>query len=271
MPEPQSIIHQAIRLTQKSKDFITKTPRAGRRLLRSRRSSNSLNKLSDKSVDASTSREFDTASLGTLTTSASSSRHSDFSIPRQLDLPFQACSTIVAQPARPSMLGRFEPVFPSLEDDNGEFGNESFRSSSSERKSQSVVYGRYRTITQNELFQESFNNDGTCCVIHFYDGSSRSAVSQNLDLHMKELAKKFKTCKFLRINGNLAPFFTGKLGIKTLPTILVLRSGDIVDRVSDFESLGFFGIREEWDRKVLSMWIKEATEFGDDNDFKITA
>ena len=170
------------------------------------------------------------------------------------------------------MLGRFEPVSPSLEDDDGEFGNESFSSSSSSRrKSQSVVYGEYRTITQNELFQESFNDDGTCCVIHFYDGSSDGVMSQNLDFHMKELAKKFNTCKFLRIDGKLAPFFTGKLGIKALPTVLVLRSGDIVDRVSDFESLGVFGIREEWDRKVLSMWIKEATDDGDDNDFKITA
>ena len=163
------------------------------------------------------------------------------------------------------MFGRFDPATASSDDEDCEFGHDSFsstKSNHSRRLSQS--HGSYRTITQNDLFNESFNNDGTFSIIHFFDTADKKPVSRNLDLHFQELAKQYATCKFLRIDGRLAPFFTGKLGIKELPTVLVLRNGEIINRVSDFESMGFFGIREEWDKEILSNWIAESTIEVDD-------
>ena len=69
------------------------------------------------------------------------------------------------------------------------------------------------------------------------------------------MAEKHLECKFLRIEAQKAPFFCTKLKVMTLPTVLALHNGNVVDRL-----LGFEGIAEdnEWPTRLLQKWLDKS-------------
>ena len=60
-----------------------------------------------------------------------------------------------------------------------------------------------------------------------------------MDHHLKAIATNphHLSCKFVRIDAEKAPFFVGKLKIKTLPTVIVFKDGQTIERLLGFEGL----------------------------------
>ena len=95
--------------------------------------------------------------------------------------------------------------------------------------------GEYRTITQNDFFQES-GDEGTT-IVHFYNGDDNDTTTKQIDSILQEMTLHYPDTRFLRINGKLCPFLAPKMGIQRFPTILALQNGGtrIVDKLCDYE------------------------------------
>jgi thiol-disulfide isomerase/thioredoxin len=113
-------------------------------------------------------------------------------------------------------------------------------------------HGEYRTISQDEFLPECTSSSEWIVVHFFHDEFETCKV---MDHHLKIVAEQHVECKFLRIDARKAPFFCTKLKVKTLPTVLVLREGNVVNRL-----LGFEGIAEgnEWPTSMLQKWLSQA-------------
>ncbi|XP_067008966.1 thioredoxin domain-containing protein 9 [Anabrus simplex] len=73
-------------------------------------------------------------------------------------------------------------------------------------------------------------------VCHFYkDDSPRCKI---VDHHMKILANSHIETKFCKIDVLRAPFLTGKLRIKIIPTIALIKDGKTKDFIVGFTDLG---------------------------------
>ena len=103
-------------------------------------------------------------------------------------------------------------------------------------------HGEYRTISQDEFLPETCAaaSNGTrtnseWVVVHFFQDEFLKC--QIMDHHLKIIAEQHLECKFLRIQASKAPFFCAKLKIQTLPTVLILREGKVVDRIVGFEGI----------------------------------
>ena len=107
-----------------------------------------------------------------------------------------------------------------------------------------ATYGVYRTINQNEVFQECFGPCDDCIMIHFFS-EHEAQQCEFIDSELSVLATKHMSCKFLRINGRLAPFFTAKLNVKALPSVVCIRSGEVLSCLSVFDT-DKTGFLEDW-------------------------
>jgi thiol-disulfide isomerase/thioredoxin len=59
-----------------------------------------------------------------------------------------------------------------------------------------------------------------------------------MDKHLREIAKRYTSAKFVRIDAEKTPFFVGKLQIRMLPTVLIFHDGVNKDRIVGFDELG---------------------------------
>jgi hypothetical protein len=114
-------------------------------------------------------------------------------------------------------------------------------------------YGDYRTITQNEFFIECLINGEGSFLIHFFD--EKSSYSQELDKMLEGMAQKFTACKFLRIDGAWTQFVAAKLMITKFPALLAIPNKVVLDRLSDFDRMDFSNEQylEEWIVRSIPM------------------
>ncbi|XP_074311650.1 thioredoxin domain-containing protein PLP3B-like [Silene latifolia] len=95
-------------------------------------------------------------------------------------------------------------------------------------------HGEYRDVTEGEFLGEVTSSELVIC--HFYHhGFYRCKI---MDKHLKTLAPKHVETKFIKVDAENAPFFVNKLGIKTLPCVILFRKGIASDRLVGFEDLG---------------------------------
>lgn len=73
-------------------------------------------------------------------------------------------------------------------------------------------------------------------VVHF--ALDKFAKCQYMDRQLNELAQKYPTTSFLRIDVEKCPFLVSKLGIKVLPFVVCYKQGKEVLRVVGFSKLG---------------------------------
>jgi hypothetical protein len=118
-------------------------------------------------------------------------------------------------------------------------------------------YGNYRTINQNEFFIECMINGEGSNIVHFFDENSEE--SQELDLLLEKTAKKFPTCKFLRIDSAMTQFVSSKLMITKFPALVAIRNKVILDRLMDFEG------KESVTEKYVDTWLLKTVPFLDEN------
>lgn len=116
-------------------------------------------------------------------------------------------------------------------------------------------HGQYRTIGQDDFLPECSGGSEWVAIHFFHKDFERCKI---LDHHIKIIAPRHMTCKFLRIDAEKAPFFVGKLQIKTLPTLLVFQDGKTVARLTGFEGLAVDPSEpDKWHTGRLQEWLAE--------------
>ncbi|KAM7524126.1 hypothetical protein LguiA_014028 [Lonicera macranthoides] len=95
-------------------------------------------------------------------------------------------------------------------------------------------HGEYRDITEGDFLGEVTASEKVIC--HFYHREFYRC--KIMDKHLKSLAPRHLETKFIRLDAENAPFFVAKLGIKTLPCVILFRKGIAADRLIGFQDLG---------------------------------
>ncbi|UKK01651.2 hypothetical protein MACK_002469 [Theileria orientalis] len=95
--------------------------------------------------------------------------------------------------------------------------------------------GNLEIVTEEkELINITKDNPRVIC--HFYEeGFERCNL---LDRLLTSLASRFLDTKFVKIKATNSPFFTDRIGIKVLPTLLTLIEGNIAKIYVGFEEFG---------------------------------
>jgi thiol-disulfide isomerase/thioredoxin len=121
-------------------------------------------------------------------------------------------------------------------------------------------HGQYRTISQDEFLPECTGSSEFVAIHFFLNEFERCKI---MDKHLKIIAPRHTTCKFLRIDAEKAPFFVTKLAIRTLPTLIVFQDGKAVDRLTGFEGLASAADPDNFPTSKLQTWLADtgAIEF----------
>lgn len=95
-------------------------------------------------------------------------------------------------------------------------------------------HGEYREISEGDFLGEVTGSDKVIC--HFYHREFYRC--KIMDKHLKFLSLRHLDTKFIKLDAENAPFFVTKLGIKTLPCVILFRKGVATDRLVGFQDLG---------------------------------
>ncbi|KAA8535376.1 hypothetical protein F0562_030379 [Nyssa sinensis] len=95
-------------------------------------------------------------------------------------------------------------------------------------------HGEYRQVTEGDFLGEVTGSEKVIC--HFYHQEFYRC--KIMDKHLKSLAPRHVDTKFIKLDAENAPFFVAKLGVKTLPCVILFRKGIAVDRLIGFQDVG---------------------------------
>ena len=95
-------------------------------------------------------------------------------------------------------------------------------------------YGRYTEIIETEFLDTMLKNDKVVC--HFYHKDFERC--KIIDKHLKIIAPEHRETLFVKINAEKTPFFTEKLNIRVLPTIILFVKGKAIHRFIGFQDFG---------------------------------
>jgi thiol-disulfide isomerase/thioredoxin len=124
-------------------------------------------------------------------------------------------------------------------------------------------HGQYRTISQDEVLPECTGSSEWVAIHFFHKEFQRCHV---IDHHLKQIAARHISCKFLRIDAEKAPFFVSKLVLRTLPTLIVFQDGKAVDRLVGFQGLTSPKDPDNFPTHKLQQWLADTGAI----DFDIT-
>jgi len=111
-------------------------------------------------------------------------------------------------------------------------------------------HGEYREIVEEEFLKEVCGSPFV--VVHFYHPEFFNC--KVVDKHMRILAPKHLSCKFLHLNAEKAPFFITKLSIQMLPTVIVFKDGIVVEQLVGLDELGG---KQDFRTEVLELWLSK--------------
>ncbi|XP_050228052.1 thioredoxin domain-containing protein PLP3B-like [Mercurialis annua] len=95
-------------------------------------------------------------------------------------------------------------------------------------------HGEYREVTEGDFLGEVTGSEHVIC--HFFHKEFYRC--KIMDKHMKALSLRHLDTKFIKLDAENAPFFISKLGVKTLPCVILFRKGIAFDRLVGFQDLG---------------------------------
>ncbi|KAJ8705135.1 hypothetical protein PYW08_012455 [Mythimna loreyi] len=96
-------------------------------------------------------------------------------------------------------------------------------------------HGEYTEIDgEKEFFAVCNKSEHVVC--HFY--KSDTPRCKIVDMHLKLLAKKHVETKFVKLDVERAPFLTGRLKIRVIPTIALVKENKTKDFIVGFTELG---------------------------------
>eukprot|EP00605_Chrysophyceae_sp_TOSAG23-4_P002107 GSChrysophyteH1.ASY1.ANO1.2333.1 assembled CDS len=94
-------------------------------------------------------------------------------------------------------------------------------------------HGSYREIVSDEFLKEMCSSERVIC--HFYHRDFERC--KIMDMHLQKLASRHLETKFVKIDAEKAPFFTAKLLIQTIPTLVFFFDGVGKEKIIGFEGL----------------------------------
>jgi len=132
------------------------------------------------------------------------------------------------------------------------------------QKYQQNGHGEYSHILEEDFLKTVTSSYRA--VVHFYHREFERC--KIIDMHINKCAKKFFGTKFVYMDAEKAPFFVEKLGIRTLPCVVVF-----VDGVAKGRQVGFDGLGgDDFTTAQLAWVFKEAggieEEFGPEDDIE---
>ena len=95
-------------------------------------------------------------------------------------------------------------------------------------------YGRYTEIIETEFLDTMLKNDKVVC--HFYHKDFERC--KIIDKHLQIIAQNHRETLFVKINAEKTPFFTEKLNIRVLPTIILFVKGKSIHRFIGVQDFG---------------------------------
>jgi len=112
-------------------------------------------------------------------------------------------------------------------------------------------HGEYREIAEEEFLKEVCGSQWV--VVHFHHREFfRCKI---VDKHLREIAKKHLSCKWLTIDAEKCPFFISKLAIQILPTVIVFKDGVVRYQFSGFDEMGS---KDDFRTEVMEHWFSKA-------------
>ncbi|KAL0809135.1 hypothetical protein ABMA28_012759 [Loxostege sticticalis] len=106
------------------------------------------------------------------------------------------------------------------------------------KKKQEWIANGHGEYTEIDGEKEFFGvcNKSTSVVCHFYrNDTPRCRI---VDMHLKTLAKKHVETRFVKLDAERAPFLTGRLKIRVIPTIGLVKDNKTKDFIVGFTDLG---------------------------------
>eukprot|EP00475_Leptophrys_vorax_P043345 TRINITY_DN8319_c0_g1_i2.p2 TRINITY_DN8319_c0_g1~~TRINITY_DN8319_c0_g1_i2.p2 ORF type:complete len:238 (-),score=72.01 TRINITY_DN8319_c0_g1_i2:935-1648(-) len=107
-----------------------------------------------------------------------------------------------------------------------------------EQKKQNERFSERSWGSLEEVAEQDFLSvvrDANFCVALFYHKEFERCLL--LSRRLGEVAQLHEETRFVQIEAEKAPFFTAKLVVRVLPTVLVFEDGIIVDRIIGFEDI----------------------------------
>ena len=102
------------------------------------------------------------------------------------------------------------------------------------KKIKNDKYGNYTEIIETEFLDTMLKNEKVVC--HFYHKDFERC--KIIDKHLQIIAQSHKETLFVKIDAEKTPFFTDKLNIRVLPTIILFVKGKSVHRFIGFQDFG---------------------------------
>jgi len=120
-----------------------------------------------------------------------------------------------------------------------------------EKQFQRQGHGEYREIVEEEFLKEVCGSQWV--VVHFYH--KEFFRCKIVDKHLRIIAQKHLSCKFLTLDAEKAPFFVAKLAIQMLPTVIVFKDGIVHEQFAGFDEMGG---KDEFRTEVMEHWFSKA-------------
>ena len=95
-------------------------------------------------------------------------------------------------------------------------------------------YGNYTEIIETEFLDTMLKNEKVVC--HFYHKDFERC--KIIDKHLQIIAQQHRETLFVKINAEKTPFFTAKLNVRVLPTIILFVKGKSIHRFIGFQDFG---------------------------------
>ena len=102
------------------------------------------------------------------------------------------------------------------------------------KKIKTEKYGNYTEIIETEFLDTMLKNDKVVC--HFYHKDFERC--KIIDKHLQIIAQSHRETLFVKINAEKTPFFTAKLNVRVLPTIILFVKGKAIHRFIGFQDFG---------------------------------
>uniref|UniRef100_A0A6N2LDA9 AAA+ ATPase domain-containing protein n=1 Tax=Salix viminalis TaxID=40686 RepID=A0A6N2LDA9_SALVM len=130
-------------------------------------------------------------------------------------------------------------------------------------------HGEYREIDEGDFLGEVTGTEKAIC--HFYHKEFYRC--KIMDKHLKALAPRHVDTKFIKLDAENAPFFVAKLGVKTLPCVVLFSKGVAMDRLVGFQDIGG---KDDFSTRTLELILikkgiiseKKDNEGDEDDDYR---
>ncbi|XP_046976122.1 thioredoxin domain-containing protein 9 [Vanessa cardui] len=115
-----------------------------------------------------------------------------------------------------------------------------------------IGHGEYSEIdSEKEFFAVCGKSDSVVC--HFY--RSDTPRCRIVDMHLRLLARRHLETRFVKLDVERAPFLTGRLKIRVIPTIGLVKANKTKDFIVGFTDLGG---RDDFSTEMLEWRIARA-------------